>query len=239
MKKTLPQTLTDLRGEIDLLMQYGAPAEKKVELAAVADRYAADIIALKVLQSFYSYLPEAQDDGIVELRRIANRRGVFLLLAHSGLDDYLYLVDREKAEFLGPLREGIWDQEVLDFFGWPDRQAFLKKVADPAGLPVHRPVNETPDLCPVCGCADGELHTYGCPVEICPWCGGQLVHCQCRFDQTGRREFSQEAHLDQFLELLERRGRIPFDAREQRPAFQAGANGGEEGPGPTPTSTDD
>ena len=131
MEKILPETLADLRKELDLLMEFGAPAAERDTLAALVDRYAADLIALKVFRSFYSYLPEAQDDGIVELRRIANHQGVFLLCAKSRLDDYLYLADREQAEFLGTLREGIWDPEILAFFGWPDREAFLKTVANP------------------------------------------------------------------------------------------------------------
>jgi hypothetical protein len=221
MEKRLPETLSDLRREIDLLMKYGAPAEKLETLIALVDRYAADIFALRVFHSFYSYLPEAQDDGIVELQRVANRHGVFLLCAKTLLDDYLYLADREKAEFLGSLREGIWDQEILEFFGWRDREAFLKTVKNPKGLATHRAVNEAPDLCPVCGTGDGGQHIFGCPVEVCPWCGGQLIHCPCRFDKTGRREFSQESHVDEFLALLERQGRVPFNAMEQRPAFKS------------------
>jgi len=220
MDNSLPPTLAELRKEIDLLMEYGAPEDERPELAKVADRYAADIVALKLLHCFYSFLPEAQDDGIVELRRIANRRGVFLLVAKSLLNDYLYLVDREKAEFLGPLREGIWDREILEFFGWRDREAFFKQVADPEGLKIHLPVNEAPDLCPVCGTADGEFHTPGCPVEICPWCGGQLTSCPCRFTETGREAFTREAHLDEFLELLDKKGRVPFNAAEQRPVLK-------------------
>jgi len=220
MEKALPQTLADLRKEIDLLMAYATPAEQRVQLAALVDRYAADIIALKVLHCFYSYLPEAQDDGIVELRRIANRQGVFLFNAKTLLDDYLYLADREKAEFLGPLREGIWDQEILEFFGWPDRESCLKAIANPKRLATHQAINEAPELCPACGTANGGLHIFGCPVEVCPWCGGQLIHCPCRFDRTGRHEFSHESHVDEFLELVTKKGRVPFSAQDQRPAFK-------------------
>jgi len=216
MDNSLPPTLAELRKEIALLMEYGAPEEERAELTKVADRYAADIIALKILHNFYSFLPEAQDDGIVELRRIANRRGVFLLAAKTLASDYLYLADREKAVFLGPLREGIRDGEILEFFGWRDPEDFFKRVADPEALEIHLPVNEAPDLCPVCGCADGEFHTPGCPVEICPWCGGQLTSCLCRFEKTGREEFTREAHLEEFLELLDKKGRVPFNAAEQR-----------------------
>ena len=220
MEKLLPETLTDLRQELGLLMEYAAPADERAKLAAVVDRYGTDIIALKVFHSFYSYLPEAMDDGIVELRRITNRQGVFLFSAKTLLGDYLYLADREKAEFLGALAEGIWDQEILEFFGWRDREGFLKAVAAMEELAAHLPVNEAAELCPVCATANGELHTPGCPVEVCPWCGGQLIHCPCRFDKTGIKEFSQEGHVDAFLAFLDQKGRIPFDARDQRPAYK-------------------
>lgn len=220
MDNFLPPSLTELRREIDLLMEYGSPADKRAELVKVVDQYSADIIALKVLHSFYSYLPEAKDDGVVEIRRIANRQGVFLLCVKSLQDEYLYLATREEAEFLGTWQGGIWDQEILEFFGWRDREEYIKRHTDPRDFPKHLPVNEAPELCPVCGSAEGEFHTPGCPVEICPWCGGQLTSCSCRFTETGREAFTREAHLDEFLELLAKKGRVPFNAAEQRPTLK-------------------
>ena len=61
-------------------------------------------------------------------------------------------------------------------------------------------------------------------MEICPWCGGQLIHCDCRFEQMGLDALTSEAELDQFEALLEERGRISFSP-EQRPNFA------DDGPG--------
>lgn len=55
-------------------------------------------------------------------------------------------------------------------------------------------------------------------VEICPWCGGQLVHCSCRHDQLGVDSIETEAQLLEFEAILEERGRIPYSP-EQRPSF--------------------
>jgi hypothetical protein len=35
------------------------------------------------------------------------------------------------------------------------------------------------DGCPDCGAAPGEFHEAGCDIEQCPYCGGQLISCDC------------------------------------------------------------
>jgi len=219
MNNEAVSSLDELNNEIVLLMKYGVPEDEAAEAAELLEKYRDDYIALNVLHNFYSFLPEGQEDGITLLRRITNKQGAFLLCASTLISDYLYLSTREGAEFLGPLKEGIWDQDILEYFGWPDRESFLKSLADPAGFHEHQPLNQVPALCPVCGTGDGETHAFGCPVEICPWCGGQLTSCECRFTKTGKEKLSRESHLDKFLELLEEKGRIPFDAKEHRPTF--------------------
>jgi hypothetical protein len=46
-----------------------------------------------------------------------------------------------------------------------------------------------------------------------------LTNCECRFIKTGRDKFSRDSHLDDFLALLEKEGRIPFAAGQHRPSF--------------------
>jgi len=31
--------------------------------------------------------------------------------------------------------------------------------------------------CGDCGIKEGQLHQFGCDMEICPYCGGQLISC--------------------------------------------------------------
>ena len=40
-------------------------------------------------------------------------------------------------------------------------------------------------LCHDCGCSEGELHESGCDMERCPFCGGQLISCDCCYDILG------------------------------------------------------
>lgn len=219
MENTQPKSLATLIKEITLLIEYGAPKDEVSRCNEVLQKYGADGIALNVFHNFYSYLPEGNDDGILTISRVANRHGAFLFCVTTLATNYLYLATRESAAFIGPLDTGILDQDILNFFEWRNNDHFKKELDEPAKLPEHQPLNESLDLCPVCGTSDGESHTFGCPVEICPWCDGQLTNCECRFVKTGREKFSRDSHLNELLTLLEKKGRVPFAATQHRPSY--------------------
>lgn len=213
------KTLADRVKEIELLMDYAVPTANRIAAKNLLNKHAADGVALSIFHTFYSFLPEGLDDAITILRHLARKESKFLICATTTIDDYLYLADTESAVFLGPLREGIWEEEALHFFGFKNREAFLKAHQDLSRFPVHVPPWLDQHLCPVCHAADGEYHTLGCPVEVCPWCGGQLTGCPCRFSQLGIHEMDKEIQVEELLELLSAKGRIPFDAARQSPAY--------------------
>ncbi len=203
---------------IRALMDFAVPEEKMVEALDLLEIYSEDKIGLDVLHEFYSYLPEGKDDWIREIRLIGRQKGMFLLACITGLTCYIYLVSSEGIEFHGSFEEGIWDKEVLDFFGIENPKD-RKGLDGPEKLyPIYEPIGRDAEICPACHAATGEFHELGCPVELCPWCGGQFVYCNCRFDKLELDTLSGEAELIKLEELLSEKGRIPY-APEQRPSF--------------------
>jgi len=212
------------RQQIRKLMQYAAPEEQLESALDLLVIFRDDRIVLTVLHEFYSYLPDAEEDWVKELRLVGRKKGVFLLAAVASRDSYLYLVSSEGVEFHGSLLEGYLDNQLLDFFGFSSCDSFKEAGQDPENFPAYQPLQGDIDICPACHVATGEVHELGCPVEICPWCGGQLIGCSCRFEQLEKDEIADEQDLIRFEELLEQKGRVVYSP-EQRPSFA------DDGPG--------
>jgi hypothetical protein len=215
------KTLKEHKESIKLFMKYAVPGEFAEQAAALLDKYEADIIGLNLFYSFYSSLPEGIEDAIEKLLLLARKQGVFLLCAcsSSGIN-YMYLVNNEGAVLLGTLGEGIADQELLDFFGFKDNEFLLALGKDISNIEVYDGSLADDSLCPACQTAVGEYHILGCPVEVCPWCDGQLTRCNCRFTWLDVENIDRESQIEKLLERLDAEGRIPF-AKEHRPAYLA------------------
>lgn len=216
------QTLAQRKEAILLLMEYAVPPEQLKEARLLLERYQDDMIAINLLHAFYSYLPEGLEDSVRQLRLLQRRQGAFLLAAVTFHSAYFYLATADRAEFLGDKKDGIWDKEIRDFFELGSREDFLKKTIDLTGFPEHLPAPQDTALCPACAAADGEEHVLGCPVEVCPWCSGQLTVCNCRFEQLDRDHLLGERELTALEEKLHEKGRIPYDSSRHRPAYPSG-----------------
>ena len=216
-----PKTITERKNEIQFLMKYAVPEDQVEAAETLVEKHAADIIALNLLHSFYINLPEGKDDSVNTLRLLTRRQGVFLLCVSTGNGmHYLYLVNREAAHIIGTLAEGIIDRELLDFFGFADNKEVLTLTDKPEKLQQYEPYAADSNMCPSCHAAVGEFHTLGCPVEICPWCRGQLTYCNCRFTRLGIDTMDKVSQIEKLQELLEGEGRIAFK-KEHSPAYPA------------------
>jgi len=214
-----PKTITERKNDIQFLMKYAVPEDQVEAAETLLKKYEADIIALNLLHSFYINLPEGKDDSVKKIRLMTRRQGVFLLCVSTGNGlHYLYLVNKEAAHILGTLAEGIVDRELLDFFGYADNREVLALTQKPEMLQKYQPYAIDSKICPSCQVAVGEFHTLGCPVEICPWCNGQLTYCNCRFTKLDIDTLEKAAQIEKLLELLEEVGRIAFK-KEHSPGY--------------------
>jgi hypothetical protein len=220
MTTTTNKTLKEQLAEIDLLITYAAPDDRQHEARCLVRRYETDQLALRLLHHFYSYLPEAQEDAVTQIVLIESRQGIFLMLVSTSLPaEYLYLVNTEEAVFLGSLNEGLPDEEIRTFFGWRDEGAFHRAAAEFSSLPEYEPASQEENRCPVCSVAAGEFHIMGCPVEVCPWCSGQLTRCNCRFTLLNRERIDSDNHIDELYERATKAGRLPYDPQGQAPGY--------------------
>jgi len=208
------KTINELLKEIDLLVTYGAPEDQVEEAKPIIELYKTDRIALNVFHHFYSYLPEGLNDRITALSLLDIKEGTFLIMARTPQDDYCYIVSAENAEFLGNFVEGIYDQEVLKYFKITTLH-YKEKYKEAEKVPSYQSLEESKNHCMACATKTGDYHRPGCPVEQCPWCDAQLIHCDCRFVKLGVPRITTQKQLDKFLEMLNKKGRVPFDLSQQ------------------------
>lgn len=211
-------TLAERKDVVELLMEFAVPRTEIAAALCLLEKYQNDVVALNIFHSFYSHLPEGTDDRITGLKLVARKQGAFLIVAVTTLKEYLYMATREDAVFWGRVSDGLSDHELLDFFGFTDQEGLFAKVGDLASLDPYEPAHQDAELCPLCFVAVGECHVLGCPVEVCPWCDGQLTHCQCRFAKLGLEHLETAEDIEALLDRLSEVGRIAF-APEQRPAY--------------------
>ncbi|MCF8055385.1 MAG: hypothetical protein K9K37_01945 [Desulfocapsa sp.] len=213
--------LKELVDEIELLIRYAVPEEEQSMAVDFVHSFHSDHFALRVIREFYTLLPEAREEALVNISVLEGKEQVFLLLLSTAKHHYFYLTNDEEGLLQGEWEQGIEDSHVLSFFGYPDREAFAKEHPLLEGCREYSPLERmNEEICPSCGVQSGEMHTLGCPVEVCPWCGGQLNYCNCRFEQLDVEEMTDEKMLEELEKKLLEKGRITY-AKEQRPTFMS------------------
>lgn len=210
--------------EIKLFLRYAVPENEFMEAAALVDRYRNDRRVLSMLRQYYTDLPEAREEAVVKITRLLHRQGVFLFVLTTTSTAHFYAVSLEEAVWLGEYPRGI-DPESLSFWGVADEKEFSGLCVSTGDLEEYAPIGKRTEAeCPVCGVEEGEYHLFGCMVEICPWCEGQLNRCNCRFEQLENDVIDSEEQVEQFFELLLGKGRIPH-RRDQAPAYPGTSEG--------------
>ena len=220
--------LEELVEEIELLIRYAVPEHEQATAVEVVHSFAKDRFALEVIKDFYRILPEAREEALLKISVVEEKEMVFLLLLSTANHHYLYLTNGEEGMLQGEWKDGMSDDQVLAFFDYPSREAFGKAHPEDQVYREYSPLERmNEDICPSCGKKSGEVHTLGCPVEVCPWCGGQLNHCNCRFEQLEVEELSDEKLLKKLEKKLAEKGRIPY-AKDQRPTFMTEGDADQE-----------
>ena len=216
------QEATAEREEIALYIRYGVVEDELPQALEMLERYGSDFFGLTLLRFYYTGLPDPHGEALRRIVLITHREDLFLFALSSSNYTYLCLVDsQQQAVWLGEFSSGVVDPELLDFFGFKDVEAFRAFCPDLSICPDYQPISSAAsEYCPSCFVKAGEVHHFGCPVEICPWCDAQLSHCACRFEHLGVEALDDEEQLEQLEQLLNAKGRIPF-AREHAPSFPA------------------
>lgn len=210
--------------EIRLYIKYAVPEGEQYRALSFVDQHKQDRLILALFREYYSTLPEAREEGIVRIATLMNRQGVFLLVAITESNAYLYAVSDEAIVFLGEYGGEI-DKQILSHFDFKSQASFLEKCREIDELEDYKSSQkERSFFCSACGVAEGEFHLFGCIVEVCPWCEGQLSNCNCRFQQLEVEEVETEDQLNEFYDLLTAKGRIAFKG-EQSPAYPGTGDG--------------
>ncbi|HBT97599.1 MAG TPA: hypothetical protein DEB25_08230 [Desulfobulbaceae bacterium] len=212
--------------ELSLFIDHTVRANETAQAKEFLARSASDRQALLLTSEYYTNLPEVSDEALLAIKPLRKRRGLGLFVLETASHHYLAISDSDEARILGEYQVEDLPAELLAHFGFKDNAAFKADCPEAATLSDLRAFTSR-GHCPVCGVAEGEIHLLGCPVEICPWCDGQLTRCNCRFEQLGVEEIDEE-RLEMFEDLLEAKGRIPY-SREQSPAYPGTSAGLDQG----------
>lgn len=213
------ERLVKLREEINILIPYAVPPGELEIAGKLLKTFADDFFALGIIKDYYQTLPNAYEETLIKISVIEEREQVFLMLLSTTGHHYFYVTNDDESLFLTEWDKGLEDKQLLRFFGYADSESFAKAHPDMESCREYQPLERMDeDSCPSCGVKTGAMHVLGCPIEVCPWCGGQLNHCNCRFEQLDVEAFTNEVMLDKFVEKLEQKGRISY-TKEQRPTF--------------------
>lgn len=201
--------------KIAQFIEYSVGEEDRAQALFFLEKHNDNPVILTLLKEFYSNLPEGLEEPVTGIGNIRCRQGAYLLAVSTTDRQYLYYVDSKRAMYLCPLGQMIDQNDILEYFDYQNGEELVREcreaVEEEVSFSLDEPISSG---CPACFVEHGELHEFGCLVEVCPWCDGQLVKCNCRFDHLGLDEIVDEEQLLSFFELLSEKGRIPYKKKD-------------------------
>ncbi len=216
--------IKNLRQEIQSYIPFAAPKEEQPAALQLVEKYKNNEFALRLLQDYYTALPDACEEAAIAISELDNRGGVHLFVLICTSHSWLYAVTLENVALIAEYGEEV-PKDIALFFGHATVKDFLKSCPPVEELEEYAKTAAAEIAhCPACGVAEGEEHLPGCVVEVCPWCDGQLQGCNCRFEKLDLTEIETEAQVEEFLKILEEKGRIPFE-KEQAPYYPGTSKG--------------
>lgn len=225
-RKRKSMSTKKLIDDIEISLPFAVATDEQPQARALVRRYRHSEVVLRLLHDYYTALPDAHEEAVTRVAFYTARAGVqFLVLTTTG-HHWLYAVSPESVALVGEYGAEMAElpADVVRFLGFASRRACAASAPRAGELDEYPEQDRTSSCCPACGVHEGEPHLLGCAVEVCPWCDGQLKNCNCRFEQLGVDEITREEQVMEFLELLEKKGRIVF-VQEQSPAYP-GTSGG-------------
>ena len=218
------QKIEALYQEALVFLRYAVPAENLSRAIQVVDSYREDVPGLLVLREYYRSLPEVREEAVERVVEMASCQGVVLFAVITQEYEYLYVLEGERVVYVGEGGREV-EEEILAFFGFPAQEDFLRACRLLRDQEAYGGADRAAaGRCPVCFALEGEFHQFGCPVEVCPWCLGQLNRCNCRFDRMGVEQIDNDAEVARFQRLLIEKGRVRFRSG-QAPAYPGVADG--------------
>lgn len=216
--------LQQLVSEIKVFMKYAVAEDQIESAAAVINQYRDNPRVLNLLREFYVALPDAREEPVLRIAQLIQHQGVGLFVVTTPTLSHLYASSSHQVVWLGEYQDEL-DPEILGYFGFDSQEEFLKICPPIIELEEYGDhVEAEPAVCPACGVIEGEYHILGCSVEVCPWCEGQLCKCNCRFEQLELDAIEREEQLEDFVELLTAKGRVPFSP-QQAPYYPGTGDG--------------
>ena len=149
----------------------------------------------------------------------ANGNVVFSFVKHLEEKELENLGGEELMSTLEIKATETWNWVTLEYSfenncdgndGWIGEWEYELVESKPTGKESE--LDENANKCRDCGVVEGEFHVPGCDAERCPFCGGQLVSCNC-MNKHFDIDYGADPSSDQFIkweELLKEKGLIPY-----------------------------